>query len=91
TMKQHYLSISLQHNPQPIPPHQLHIIPYTTLTSTTPTPNPLLNLNKTLTRLFPTTSPLNVQSSQSATTLTSLIPYKSSNHQHFNQTLNPSS
>lgn len=88
SMKQDYLSISVQDNGQGIPADQLDIIGYTTVTSTTGTGNALVNLNKRLTGLFGTTSALNIQSSQSGTTVSCLIPYKSSKEEHFNESVN---
>ena len=49
SMKQDYLSISVQDNGQGIPADQLDTIGYTTVTSTTGTGNALVNLNKRLT------------------------------------------
>ena len=86
-MKQDYLSISVQDNGQGIPADQLDTIGYTTVTSTTGTGNALVNLNKRLTGLFGTTSALNIQSSQSGTTVSCLIPYKSSKEEHFMKAL----
>jgi len=88
SMKQDYLSISVQDNGQGIPADQLDTIGYTTVTSTTGTGNALVNLNKRLTGLFGTTSALNIQSSQSGTTVSCLIPYKSSKEEHFNESVN---
>ena len=81
SMKQDYLSISVQDNGQGIPADQLDIIGYTTVTSTTGTGNALVNLRLTL---FGTTSALNIQ----GTTVSCLIPYKSSKEEHFNESVN---
>ena len=86
SMKQDYLSISVQDNGRPA--DQLDTIGYTTVTSTTGTGNALVNLNKKTYWTIGTTSALNIQSSQSGTTVSCLIPYKSSKEEHFNESVN---